>query len=165
MVSSKTRRAYNGDGLVHEVGIGNHPLKRLHTTHGNAYHGFDVVDSEFACQKLILRVHHVVHGDPGKPHSRLQAAIGGGRRHSVGQSIDKDDEILRAVGESPRTNVALQLLSSPRRPGGDEHRVWFVGIKLTEGAVADAAVAKNFSADELEIAEGSELLLGGSCIL
>src|SRR5207253_6376067 len=61
-----------------------------------------------------------------------------------------------------RGDLARQVPGASHRPGCDQDRVGARGVELAEGAVTDAAVPQDLAVLEREIAEGGELLSGGT---
>lgn len=122
------------------------------------------MDSEDAGQQFVLRLDHVADGDAREFHARLYAAIGGGRGDAVAEGVHRDHEVDRGIGEFFSDDEVLKFLAGAVTPRIKQDGVGFVRVERGVGAIADSAVAKRFSALQLDVAELGVLLLlrGGS---
>src|SRR5215813_489506 len=104
----------------------------------------------------MLAVDHVANRDLWKIHVTLRWAVGGGTRYSIAQGIDRNDVILGAVNQLPRSDRVNQILRRTSKPGCEYNYVRLLGVQLSEGAITNATVANDFAADKLEIPQGCE---------
>jgi len=129
-VGCKARRTHDGDGLVHEAGISDDPLKGLHASHGDAHDSFEVMDAEHASQQLVLRLDQVANGDAREPHAWLQTAVGGRRGNTIAEPINRDHEGLVGVGKFVFDDGLLKLRSGAAAQVGNRIALDLAGLSL-----------------------------------
>src|SRR6266550_8236159 len=109
-----------------------------------------------ASEHGVLARNHVADGEGGKTHVGLKAAVGGRGRNAIAKGVHGNDVVLRGVHELAGAEEFNQVFGGAGEPGGEKNDVGLIAIELTEGAVAQTAVANNLSIFQLEIAERGE---------
>ncbi len=125
VIGGQPRGSHDGYGFIEEVWVGDRPLERLHSSHGDAYEGVEMLQFQHLGEHAVLRGDHIADGEFRKANAR----------HG-------DDEKARGVRQLAGSQQGSQLPGGAGKPGREEDCVRPIGGDLSVGPAGDAAVAK-----------------------
>ena len=161
VVAVEFRRADDGNGVIHEVGIIDHPFEGLHAAHGDSHDCVEMLEAQCFCGETVLGADHVARSEGRETTGRGWVVEFEGEEEtpSPRASMTTRKYFAGSTSCQRRRLVRRWLALLPLNQVGNEDGIGAIGVELAPGAVAKAASGDLLATSELADAEIGELLL------